>query len=54
MGSMSSLAIVRDLVRRLMQADSDDGNRRKSKLKMRKGKILKMRNYPDEDDDDPD
>jgi hypothetical protein len=51
---MSSLAIVRGLVQRLMQADADDEDRRKSKLKMRKGKIAKIRNYPDEDDDDPD
>jgi hypothetical protein len=37
-GSMSSLAIVRDLVKRVLQAR----------------KNLKIRNYPDEDDDDPD
>jgi hypothetical protein len=37
-----------------MQANADDGEGRKSKLKMRKGKILKTRNYLDEDDDDPD
>jgi hypothetical protein len=52
--NMSSLAVVRGLVQRLMQADVDDEDHRKSKLKIRKGKILKTRNYSDEDDDDPD
>jgi hypothetical protein len=50
---MSSLAIVRDLVKRLMQADADDAERSKRKPKTLKGKILKTRNYPDDDDDDP-
>jgi hypothetical protein len=54
MSSMNSLAIVRALVQRLMQADADDEDRRKSKLNIRKGKFLRIRNYPDEDDDDPD
>jgi hypothetical protein len=51
---MSSLAIVRGLVKRLMQADADDKERRKRKSQMLKRKVLKTRNYPDEDDDGPD
>ena len=45
---MSSLAIVRELVKQLMQAADAHEERRK-----RMRKILKTRNYPDEDDDDP-
>jgi hypothetical protein len=44
---MRSQAIVRELVKQLMQADADE----KHSKRMRK--ILKTRNYPDEDDDDP-
>jgi hypothetical protein len=47
---MSARAIVRELVKELMKADADN-EERKRKLKM--PKILKMRRYPDEDDDDP-
>jgi hypothetical protein len=37
-----------------MQADADDKERRKTKPLMLKWKVQKIRNYPDEDDDDPD
>jgi hypothetical protein len=50
---MSSLAIVRELVKKLMQADADDEELHKRKPEMRNANILKTRNYPDEDDDDP-
>jgi hypothetical protein len=53
LGSMSSLAIVRGLVKMLMEVDADDEERRKRKQKMRKLTILKTRHLPDEDDDDP-
>jgi hypothetical protein len=53
MSSMSSLAVVRGLVKRLMQADADDEERRKRKPEILKWKISKTRNYPDDDDDDP-
>jgi hypothetical protein len=42
---MSTLAIVRELVKKLMQADADDEELYKRKPQMRK--------LPDEDDDDP-
>jgi hypothetical protein len=45
--SMRSQAIVRELVKQLMQADADEEHRKRMR------KILKTRNYPDEDDDDP-
>jgi hypothetical protein len=45
--SMRSRAIVRELVKQLMQADADEEHRKRMR------KILKTRNYPDEDDDDP-
>ena len=45
--SMRSRAIVRELVKQLMQADADEEHRKRMR------KILKARNYPDEDDDDP-
>jgi hypothetical protein len=44
---MRSQAIVRELVKQLMQADADEEHRKRMR------KILKTRNYPDEDDDDP-
>jgi hypothetical protein len=50
---MSSLAIVRQLVRKLMQADADDQRHHKRNPQIMKGKFLKTRNYPDDDDDDP-
>jgi len=43
---MRSRAIVRELVKH-MQADADEEHRKRMR------KILKTRNYPDEDDDDP-
>jgi hypothetical protein len=43
---MRSRAIVRELVKQLMQADADEEHRKRRK-------ILKTRKYPDEDDDDP-
>ena len=36
-----------------MQADADDEELHKRKPEMRNANILKTRNYPDEDDDDP-
>jgi hypothetical protein len=36
---VATLAVVRGLVQRLMQADADDEDRCKSKLKIRKGKL---------------
>ena len=45
--SMRSQAIVRELVKQLMQADADEEHRKRMR------KILKIRKYPDEDDDDP-
>ena len=45
--SMSSLSFVRELVKELMEADADEEERLKGKLKMRK--ILKTRKYPDAD-----
>jgi hypothetical protein len=50
---MSSLAIVRALVKKLMRADADDEELHKRKPEGRKANILKTRNLPDEDDDDP-
>ena len=53
---MRSRAIVRELVKQLMQADADEEHRERMRkiLKTRNYlKILKARNYPDEDDDDP-
>ena len=50
---MSSLSIVRELVKMLMEVDADDEERRKRKQKMQKLTILKTRHLPDEDDDDP-
>jgi hypothetical protein len=53
---MRSRAIVRELVKQLMQADVDEEHRKRMRkiLKTRNySKILKIRNYPDEDDDDP-
>jgi hypothetical protein len=50
---MSSLAIVRELVKKLMQADADDEELHKRKPQMGKANILKTRKLPDEDDDDP-
>ena len=44
---MRSRAIVRELVKQLMQANVDEEHRKRMR------KILKTRNYPDEDDDDP-
>ena len=45
---MRSRAIVRELVRQLiMRADADEEHHKRMR------KILKTRNYPDEDDDDP-
>src|SRR5262249_16054263 len=44
---MRSRAIVRELVKQLMQADADEEHHKRMR------KILKTRNYPDEDDDDP-
>jgi hypothetical protein len=44
---MRSKAIVRELVKQLLQADADEGHFK------RMSKVLKRRNYPDEDDDDP-
>ena len=44
---MRSRAIVRELVKQLMQADADQEHHKRMR------KILKIRNYPDEDDDDP-
>ncbi len=41
---MRSQAIVRELVKQLMQADVDEEHRKRMR------KILKTRNYPDEDD----
>jgi hypothetical protein len=48
---MRARAIVRELVKQLMEADADDEERRQRRPDMRK--ILKKRKYPDEDDDDP-
>jgi hypothetical protein len=45
--SMSPLSFVRELVKELMEADADEEERLKGKLKMRK--ILKTRKYPDAD-----
>ena len=45
--SMRSRSIVRELVKQLMQADADEEHGKRMR------KILKKRNYPDEDDDDP-
>src|SRR5262249_37057137 len=53
---LRSRAIVRELVKQLMQADADEEHRERMRkiLKTRNyPKILKTRNYPDEDDDDP-
>jgi hypothetical protein len=44
---MRSRAIVRELVRQLMQAGADEEHHKRMR------KILKIRKYPDEDDDDP-
>ena len=44
---MSSLSFVRELVKELMEADADEEEHLKRKLKMRK--ILKTRKYPDAD-----
>jgi hypothetical protein len=48
---MSSLATVRELVKKLMQANAEELHKRKPEK--RKANILKTRNLPDEDDDDP-
>jgi len=48
---MSSLAVVRALVKRLMPADADDAEPRK--IKPQRWKLPKIRNFPDDDDDDP-
>jgi hypothetical protein len=50
---MSSLAIVRSLVKKLMQADADDEEFHKRKPQMRKANILKTRKLSGWDDDDP-
>jgi hypothetical protein len=51
--NMSSLAIVRGLVKRLMKIDTDDPELRKGKPEILKWKMPTIRNYPDDDDDDP-
>jgi hypothetical protein len=48
---MSSLAVVRELVKMVMEVDAYDEERQKRKRKMRKATILKRRHLPDEDDD---
>jgi hypothetical protein len=53
---MRSRAIVRELVKQLMQADVDEEHRKRMRKILKTPnypKILKIRNYPDEDDDDP-
>jgi Arc/MetJ-type ribon-helix-helix transcriptional regulator len=44
---MRSRAIIRELVRQLLEADADKERRKRMR------KILKTRNLPDEDDEDP-
>ena len=53
MGSMSSLAIVRDLVTRVMQATDDEKLRKRKPPERLKWKMPKTWKYPDDDDDDP-
>jgi hypothetical protein len=50
---MSSLAIVRELVKQLLKADADKEELQRIKPEIRRANILKRRNLPDEDDDDP-
>jgi len=47
------MSIVRELIKKLMQANADDEELYKRKPQMRKANILKTRKLPDEDDDDP-
>jgi hypothetical protein len=44
---MRSRSIVRELLEQLVQADADEEHSKRMR------KILKIRKYPDEDDDDP-
>jgi hypothetical protein len=44
---MRTQAMIRELVKQVMQADTDEERRKRMR------KILKTRKPPDEDDDDP-